>query len=1090
VAIENLRCEYLVKPLGIDILTPRLSWELKSKERGQKQLAYQVLVASDSISLSKNMSDVWDSGKVESNQTNQITFNGNKVQSQKFYYWKVRVWDMNGNVSDWSSIEYWSMGLLNRDDWKAKWIGPEAQNVPRENQYNNKLGYKSDISTKPNMSKWIIVDLGKVETFEEIQLYPAQFEKDNFYLFPKKFRIDISDNIDFHEFSSIANEDSTDFITNKGFYDRKFEKIRARYVKLLVTELEKMDSINNGFVGLEESEERYGNNLGNYGFALSELKILNGKGENLAFEKLVTVSDPQIYNDEYLRDNWSKESLVDGFLKVNENSKSYNTTIPPSPLLRKEFSVIKKMKRALLYVSSLGAYEARINGEKVGDHILAPEFTDYHRRVQYQVYDVTEMLRKGKNAIGAILADGWYSGEVWSHPGRGSFGFDRRLIGQLSIDYIDGTNETIKTDDSWKLSNNSPVVAASIFDGEKYNANYEQEGWDQPEFNDNAWKEVTLDTSVDIGLSSQMNEPIKIIEKIRPVEVFKISNQTYIFDLGQNIAGWVELSLPYNPGGNIVFRYGERLNSDRTLYTANLRGAKQTDSLITSDKEDKVNWEPMFTYHGFRYVEISGLTEPPKLENVLGKVVASASLLVSNFETSNSDLNQLWQNILWTQRGNMHSIPTDCPQRDERAGWMGDAQVFSQAAIFNLDMAPFFTKWVRDIRDSQTKDGRFPDIAPHPGYWQAFYNSPGWGDAGIIVPWKLYLNYGDITVLDNQFPAMEKFVQSIIRYNPDLIWHRNRGNMYGDWLNGDTIKDNDYPNEGGKIPNDVYSTAFFAYSVRIISNVAKVLGRLEAYKFYESLAKDIQNTFVAEFIDANGIIKGDTQAGYAMALAFGLVPDSLKSKAVSNMVNSVKSYDYRMSTGIQSTIRLMNQLSKYGHSDIAYRLLESRRFPSWLYSIDQGATTIWERWDGYVEGRGFQNPGMNSFNHYAIGAVSEWMFRNIVGINNDITNPGYNHFTISPIPGGSINWAKGSYHAIVGEIVVDWKKGNNDNIDLQIKIPVNTTATVIIPAGPGKNIIEGGVSLDKVSDIKLVDRNNENITLLVNSGNYKFKVFN
>jgi len=854
--------------------------------------------------------------------------------------------------------------------------------------------------------------------------------------------------------------------------------------------LEKMDSINYGDTGLERNIERMENSLKYYGFALAEFTILNGKGENLAFEKQVTVSEPQIYNDQYLRDKWSKESLVDGFLKVNENSKFYNTTIPSSPLLRKEFNVVKKMERALLYVSSLGSYEARINGKKVGDHILAPEFTNYNNRVQYQVYDVTEMLRKGKNAFGAILADGWYSGEVWSHPGRGSFGFDRRFIGQLSIDYIDGTNETIITDDSWKLSNNSPVVAASIFDGEKYNANYEQEGWDQPGFNDNAWKEVTIDTSVDIGLSSQMNEPIKIIDEIKPVNLFKTKNDTYIFDLGQNIAGWVELSLPYNPKSTIVLRYGERLQDDNTLYTLNLRGAKQIDTLITSDKNNEVNWEPRFTYHGFRYVEITGLTQPPKIENVVGKVVASASPLAGNFETSNLELNKLWQNILWTKRGNMHSIPTDCPQRDERAGWMGDAQVFSQTAIFNLDMATFFTKWIRDIRDTQAKDGRFPDIAPHPGNWQQLYNSPGWGDAGVIVPWKMYLNYGDITVLDNQFPAMEKFVQSILKYNPGLIWHRNRGNMYGDWLNGDTIIDDDYPKEGGKIPNDVYSTAFFAYSVRIVSNVAKVLGKLDEQIYYESLANDIQNTFVTEFIDSNVIVQGDTQAGYAMALAFGLVPDSLKSKAVSNMVNSVKSYDYRISTGIQSTIRLMNQLSKYGHSDIAYRLLESRRFPSWLYSIDQGATTIWERWDGYVKGRGFQNPGMNSFNHYAIGAVGEWMFRNIVGINNDITNPGYKHFTISPIPGGSINWAKGSYHSIAGEIVVDWKKGNNDSIDLKIKIPVNTTATVIIPAGARKNITEGGVSLDKVSDIKLIERNNENITLLVNSGNYNFKAFN
>jgi alpha-L-rhamnosidase len=1104
ISITNLRCEYLRAPLGIDVERPRLSWELLSNEREQKQAAYQILVASDSAVLLQDKADLWNSGKVKSNQTNQVKYNGHTLKSRNYCYWKVRVWDKKGKLSDWSVISHWSVGLLNKNDWQAKWIGSAPQQVPKEHQFYINHGYRSGIASSSDVNEWIIVDLRKIQKINEIRLYPVQplkatpwlmLMKDDSknakaYLFPLRFSIDVSEDENFGEFKTVADESNEDY-NQKGLttYIKRFNPVKARYVRVRISKLAQIDSAQYSYPTRLKPDTQ-GTKTEQikppgYAFALAELEVFGDSDENLALYKPVKESNTHPALQPITRENWSTDVLTDGFIKANIE-KPNNLLIPPSPLLRKEFEVTKKVKRASLYVTALGMYEIRINGEKVGNHVLAPEWTDYHHRVQYQVYNVTALIKGGKNAIGAMLADGWYAGSVFSHPDRGSYGFNRRLLGQLEINYTDETNSIVTTDESWTISDEGPIRQASIFNGELYDANLQQKGWDKPGFNDAAWEKVKVDTSIKIKLSAQMNEPIKVVEELTPIRVFKSRSGTYIFDIGQNIAGWIELSIPEINHGTIIIRHGEVLNEDSTLYTENLRSAKQTDIYISNRKE-KVQYEPRFTYHGFRYVEISGLLKPPSINNLTAKVVASSSPLAGSLETSHVNINKLWQNIVWTQRGNMHSIPTDCPQRDERAGWMGDAQVFSQTAIFNLDMAAFFTKWIRDIRDSQAGDGRFPDWAPQVGISWNHYNSPAWADAGVIILWRMYQNYGDTTVLAKQYNAMKKYIKHILFYNPDLIWRQSRGEMYGDWLNGDNIIYNDYPKQGGKVPDDIFSTAFFAYSTRIIAKIAKVLDKKEDIRYYDSLATAVQHAFIKEFISEDGRISGNTQAGYALALEFNLVPENLKTNAATYMLDGIKAYDYRISTGIQSTIRLMNQLSFYGYNDIAYLLLESRRFPSWLYSIDQGATTVWERWDGYVEGRGFQNPGMNSFNHYAIGAVGEWMYRHILGINYDEDIPGYRHFIIDPEPGGSILWAKGSYHSIAGLISVSWKK-DPEKFVLDIEIPVNTSANVYLPAKDIDQILEKGKPVKNCKEFKLIKIIDSKTILKVGSGKYSFAV--
>lgn len=899
ISLSHLRCEYLENPLGIDVVHPHLSWELHSSERGSRQVAYQIIVSEDSLQLKRGEGNMWNTGKFTSAETFQIVYHGKPLRSGKAYYWKVRIWDAHDRVTSWSRISYWSMGLLQKSDWKARWIG-----------------------------------------------------------------------------------DDPDF--------------------------------------------------------------------------------PITEQDKY--------------------------AIPPSPLLRKVFVVSKKIKRAVLYASALGLYRICVNGKKVGDHLLAPEWTDYSKRVQYQTYDVTAMLDSDRNVISAVLADGWYSGALWSHFYRGRYGFNRRLLAQIQIEYLDGTTDLIGTDDSWKILTQGPVRETSLFGGEVFDERLIPEGWTKPCFNDDCWQHVVVDTTITVSLCAQMNQPIRVVRELKPVKVFKFrknkyDDDIYVLDMGQNMAGWISLSLPYNPGRKITIRYAEMLNEDSSLYTANLRGAKPVDVLIPG-KEHKITFEPAFTYHGFRYVEITGLSKLPDLGDITGKVIASSSPVAGSLETSSKDINQLWCNIMWTQRANMYGIPTDCPQRDERCGWMGDAQVFCQTAMYNMDMEAFYSKWLRDIRDEQTKDGGLPNYAPYVTDGLRYYDAPGWADAGVIIPWKLYLNYGDKEVLRENLEAMCKFIDHTVSTNPSLIRINDVGQNYGDWLNGNTIIAAGYPVSGAAVPKDLFSTAYFAYSARLVAKACKVLGKPKKLEHYDSLARAIRTAFIKKFVREDGLMTGNTQAGYALALEFDLVPMQQKPLIVKHMIDAIKAYDYRISTGIHTTERLMDQLSINGYSNIAYQLLLSHRFPSWLYSVDQGATTIWERWDGYVKGRGFQDADMNSFNHYAIGSVGEWMYKHILGITADEKAPGYRHFTIEPVPGDKLQWARGSYHAISGEIGVDWKR-EGDGLTYDISIPVNTTATLVLQTE--KTITEDGGGIDQAYGVDVLSRKKGHTVLLLQSGSYHFR---
>jgi alpha-L-rhamnosidase len=749
--------------------------------------------------------------------------------------------------------------------------------------------------------------------------------------------------------------------------------------------------------------------------------------------------------------------------------------LAPSPYLRKEFSLDKPVRRARMYATARGVYELYINGNRVGNDVLAPGWTDYERRIQYQTYDVTPLLVDGPNALGAVLGDGWFAGFFGFDPKhRGAlYGPRPQLLAQLDVEYEDGTMESLATDGSWSCSK-GPILYSDLLMGESYDARREMPGWAEPGFEDSGWYGVEVEEIGDTNLVAQPDEGVRVIEELEAKTVTEPESGRYVFDLGRNMVGWVRLKVEGEAGTKVTLRHAETLNPDGTIYTTNLRSARATDHYVLRGGGEEV-YEPRFTFHGFRYVEVTGYPGEPQPGAITGRVVHSATPPSGSFECSSSLVNKLQENIVWGQRGNFLSVPTDCPQRDERLGWMGDAQIFVRTASFNMDVAAFFEKWMVDVEDAQSPEGAFPDVAPLLRGSELIdlrWGAPAWGDAGVIVPWTIYRTYGDTRIVERHYDAMARWMEYLHEANPDLIRKNRMGNNYGDWLSP----------KGDHTPKPLLATAYWAYDAKLMAEMAEATGRHEDAMKYRDLNRRIKAAFQEAYVSPDGGIEGDTQTCYLLALHMDLLPEDLRSAAAEHLVRTIEREDWHLSTGFVGVGYLCPVLTEAGYTDVAYRLLENETYPSWGYTIKNGATTIWERWDGWTEENGFQSPNMNSFNHYSLGSVGEWLYRYVAGI--DFGTLGYGQIVIRPRPGGNLTHARAEYHSVRGRISSSWKF-EADRFVLEALIPPNTTATVHMPSTD--DVTEGGRPVHEAEGVEFLRSSEGETVLAVGSGRYEFE---
>ena len=870
--IAELDCQYCINPLGIDSQNPDLSWILKSSGRDQKQTAYQILVAEDSLNLAKDTADTWNSGKINSDASIHIKYEGKSLQSGKRYWWKVKIWDKDGIASDWSKAAYWETGLLKPEDWKADWIG--------------------------------------------------------------------------------LNTDA-------------------------------------------------------------------------------------------------------------------------APILRKEFKIEKEIAQARVYISGLGYYELSLNGVKVGDHVLDPGQTDYEQRVFYVSYDITPEIKKGVNAIGIMLGNGWYNQTVVNTKrfGWGDVIYGKpRVIAQIQLKYSDGTQQITATDKSWKGSTGA-ILSDNIYLGESYDAGLEKPGWNKPGYDDKSWNEVLLMQSPGGKLQSQMLQPIKKIKTVDPVKIANPKPRVYVYDMGQNFAGWVKLKLKAGKGTKIQLRFAETVFEDGMIDPASTgvyaTNTVQTDQ-YTCKGEGVEEWEPRFTYHGFQYVEMTGFPGTPTLDNLQGIVVNTALEENGTFECSDKMINRIHNTILWTTLSNVHSILTDCPHR-ERCQWLGD--ILAEMSVYNFNAPRLLTKFVDDI-----ETGRRGDVPNHisPGRRTGGKASSDWGSTFIQIPYYMYLYYNDISVARNHYEGMSFFMDYLQKISKDYIIYEG----WGDLFEPGSVKSK-------RTPNELTSTAFFYYDACLMHEMAKVLDKKEDIQKYSSLAENIGKAFVTKYYHPENKTFG-SQTADAIALNFSLVPKGDEAAVAENLKKDVvDKFNGHHSTGHMGTRYIYGELSRFGYGEVAQKMLNQTTYPSFGELFARGATTIWEYWGEKVIDE--TSAGTRSRNHPFQGGFDVWFYNGIAGINPDPQNPGFKHIIMKPQVFGTLTSAKASFKSPYGLICSDWKK-NNNSLQWDFSIPVNTTADIYVPAEKKDDITENGSIPEKSSDIKYLRKEGTCFVYQLGSGDYKFRV--
>lgn len=766
--------------------------------------------------------------------------------------------------------------------------------------------------------------------------------------------------------------------------------------------------------------------------------------------------------------DWISTNTVPSLLyKVDDRDwRAYSRNGVAPTYLRKEIDVKRGLKRARMYVASLGFYEAYVNGKKTDDSVFGTGWTNYKKRVLSDTADITKLLKEGRNTLGAIIADGWYSGRISRRNGKCP---KPEFLAQIVLEYEDGSLETVVTDASWREFT-SAYAYADIFDGESYDARKEPSGWLLNGFDDSAWKNAAARQMDKLPLiTPRRGQPVRYTVTLPAVGVREISKGVFVFDLAQNMAGVPEIRANGVAGKPVKIRFAEMLNEDGSLYTENYRSAISTD-IYTPASDGVFTYRPKFTFHGFRYVEVSGLAPnwKPDLSAVVGCTTSSDTPATGSFACSNPKLTKLQSNIQWGQRGNFISVPTDCPQRDERMGWTGDAQIFCATAAFNMNVDAFFAKWCQDLRDSQKPNGAVPKVVPND--WGLGY--PAWGDAAVICPWKIYLAYNDKKMLTENYDLMKGWTDYQYRGGIKRILSDDVGS--GDWLQPSTTRSKDPNLWRGATPRPLIGLAYFIYDCDIMAKAAAILDKEADVKKYAALSAEAKAAFVREFVQPDGTVKGDCQTAYLLPLAFDILPQNMRAKCFEKLLATIERAGGRLDTGFVGTPLLNDVLVKFGRADVAYKIVTCEEYPSWIYSINQGATTIWERWNSYTREKGFGEASMNSFNHYAYGAIGSWLYKNIAGLCLDENAPGYANIIYAPVLGGGLDKAEASIETPYGTASSSWQI-KNSVMAWTVVVPPNATGTITPPAKTPADVLVNG-------------KKNEKFPVKVASGTYKIEV--
>lgn len=1078
--ITRLTTEYMDRPMGIDVKQPVFGWQMQSDRYGAAQTAYRIVTATSQEDL-ENGTYTYDSGTVNSSASVCIKYNGPELAPCTRYYWQVLVTDERGKVHE-SPASWFETGLMGGLWGNAMWI---ASNKMQLSPYRFDYAIEYDVETaKPGPAKFIF-----------------GAPQEDCYVF---VMLDTRDSAKVMLGNALYNKETVQHTLNVSNIIPPADATKKHHIRLEVRGGGNYDvkvSLDGRVISqgnqtsincMRDSIGRPQARLFSIGYrqpqgfdaVFSNIKLLNYKWDNLVLN-----SDPKTYN-----------AKGDDKAVLWMPSSDIN-----APIMRKNVNVGKEVKRARLYATARGAYWFYINGQRVGDGYLNPGWTDFRHRIMYNTYDVTQMLRQGNNALGIELGHGWFcddfgwAGAMWGDQ----YGYKPSALAMIKVEYTDGTNETFVTDNTWKVYNGGPLYVNNLYHGVIYDAQREVDGWKEPGFNDAAWEKVAIlppppaSTEIQGYVGLEIKNNITLTAK----KMTRIGNR-FIYDMGQNFAGVPRLknmkgrkgqtitihfaemlypeTVPENPRAPLTREHYERNKGQ--MYMDNYRSAISTDYYTFRGAPEGETFEPPFTQHGYRYVSIDGLDEPLPLEDVEGIVLESVGEQISRYETSNADINQLFNNIVWGQRGNFLAVPTDCPQRDERLGWTGDANVFCRTSTYNMMTGPFFNRWFYTLRDQKSENGDvggyYPSLggtkegAPRSG----FERGCGWSDVTITVPWEMYQQYGDLGFVERHYGAMKDYMKFLESQAKDYIYPD--AFYWGDWL--------------APMPTNIsmLSTAYFGYDARLMREMAKALGKTDDAVYYDKLYRNISRAFCNYFFDSEGYtIEGnhegtprmDTQTSYLLPLAFLELPEDLQQKAVKHLLEAIERSNYHLQTGFLGTPLLCNVLSNFGHNDIAYKLYTQTEYPSWLFPVKQGATTMWERWNSYTIKEGFGEVSMNSFNHYAYGAIEEWIMSHNLGIQRDENRPGYKHILMQPKIDDTFSFVKGGFRSVYGDIASAWEI-KPSGTEIEFTIPANTTATFTLPVSSMDNLKlkkgKKGVSSKSFDDGKAVYE--------LKSGTYKF----